>query len=91
MIVGQIVFGLLASVIVAWFSRHREFRADAGSAQLLGSPRPMVAALQKLGGLQSGGLPDTVKAFGIGGPIGSLLATHPPIEARIAALQSARG
>jgi heat shock protein HtpX len=86
-IVSQLVFGLLASVIVAWFSRHREFRADAGSAQLLGSPRPMVAALQRLGGLQSGGLPDAVKAFGIGGPIGSLLATHPPIEARIAALQ----
>ena len=86
-IVAQIVFGILASFIVAWFSRQREFRADAGSARLLGSPQPMVAALRRLGGLQTGGLPDTVKAFGIGGPIGSLLATHPPIEARIAALQ----
>jgi heat shock protein HtpX len=87
-IVAQILFGILASIIVAWFSRYREFRAAAGSARLLGSPRPMVAALARLGGLQSGGLPDSVKAFGIGGPIGSLFATHPPIEARIAALQA---
>jgi len=87
-VVSQLVFGILASVIVAWFSRHREFRADAGSARLLGSPQPMVAALTRLGGLQSGGLPDTVKAFGIGGSgLGGLLATHPPLEARIAALQ----
>ena len=87
-VVSQLVFGILASVIVAWFSRHREFRADAGSAPLLGSPQPMVAALTRLGGLQSGGLPDTVKAFGIGGSgLGGLLATHPPLEARIAALQ----
>ena len=82
-IVAQILFGILASMIVAWFSRYREFRADAGSARLLGSPRPMVNALARLGGL-----PDTVKAFGIGGPIGHLFATHPPIEARIAALQA---
>ena len=87
-IVAQILFGVLASIIVAWFSRQREFRADAGSASLLGSPRPMMAALARLGGLQSGGLPDSVKAFGIGGPIGSLFATHPPIEQRIAALQA---
>ena len=89
-IVSQILFGILASLIVAWFSRHREFRADAGSARLLGSPQPMVAALTRLGGLQSGGLPDTVKAFGIGGRsgLGNLFATHPPIEARIAALQA---
>jgi heat shock protein HtpX len=86
-LVCQILFGILASLIVAWFSRYREFRADAGSARLLGSPRPMVAALSRLGALESGGLPDSVKAFGIGGPIGSLFATHPPIEARIAALQ----
>ena len=87
--VCQIVFGLLASVIVAWFSRQREFRADAGSARLLGSPRNMIAALQRLGGLHSGGLPDSVKAFGIGSDskLFALLATHPPIEARIAALQ----
>jgi heat shock protein HtpX len=89
-IVSQILFGILASIIVAWFSRYREFRADAGSAHLLGSPKPMVAALARLGGLQSGGLPDTVKAFGIGsgGGLGGLFATHPPIEARIAALQA---
>jgi heat shock protein HtpX len=89
-IVAQILFGVLASIIVAWFSRQREFRADAGSAGLLGSPRPMVAALARLGSLQTGGLPDSVKAFGIGGKIGSLFATHPPIEQRIAALQAPR-
>ena len=89
-IVCQIVFGILASMIVAWFSRQREFRADAGSANLLGTPRPMVAALARLGGLQTNGLPDTVKTFGITDRAGlfNLLATHPPIEARIAALQS---
>ena len=89
-IVCQILFGVLASLIVAWFSRHREFRADAGSAQLLGSPRPMVAALSRLGGLQAGILPESVKAFGINGSSGvfALFATHPPIEERIAALQS---
>jgi len=92
MIVSQIVFGILASMIVAWFSRRREFRADAGSAGLLGSPRPMIAALTRLGGLQTGGLPDSVKAFGIDSRSGlfQLFATHPPIEERIAALQ-ARG
>jgi heat shock protein HtpX len=92
MIVSQIVFGILASMIVAWFSRRREFRADAGSAGLLGSPQPMIAALTRLGGLQTGGLPDSVKAFGIDSRSGlfQLFATHPPIEERIAALQ-ARG
>jgi len=87
-IVAQILFGVLASIIVAWFSRQREFRADSGSARLMGSPQPMVAALARLGSLQTGGLPDSVKAFGIGGKIGSLFATHPPIEERIAALQA---
>src|SRR4051812_19203567 len=88
-IVCQILFGILASMIVAWFSRQREFRADAGSAGLLGSPQPMIAALSRLGGLQSGGLPDQVKAFGINSGSGmlQLFATHPPIEVRIAALQ----
>ena len=92
MIVSQIVFGIVASMIVAWFSRRREFRADAGSAGLLGSPQPMIAALTRLGGLQTGGLPDSVKAFGIDSRSGlfQLFATHPPIEERIAALQ-ARG
>ncbi|MEP7206337.1 MAG: protease HtpX [Casimicrobiaceae bacterium] len=89
-IVCQIVFGILASMIVAWFSRWREYRADAGSARLLGSPQPMVHALQRLGGIQSGGLPQAIQAFGIApSPQGfmSLFASHPPLEARIAALQ----
>ena len=91
-IVLQIVFGVLASIIVAWFSRRREFRADAGSAGLLGTPRPMIAALSRLGSIQSGDLPDQVKAFGINSHSGlaALFATHPPIEQRIAALQAAR-
>jgi heat shock protein HtpX len=91
MIVSQILFGILASAIVAWFSRRREFRADRGSANLLGTPQPMIAALRRLGSLQTGGLPDTVKAFGIASDSGlaQIFATHPPIEARIAALQSA--
>lgn len=91
MIVSQIVFGILASMIVAWFSRYREFRADRGSADLLGTPRPMIAALGRLGQIQSGGLPDSVKAFGINSEsgIGRLFATHPPLQERIAALQTA--
>jgi heat shock protein HtpX len=89
-IVCEILFGILASLIVAWFSRQREFRADAGSAQLIGSPRSMIAALQRLGGVEAGQLPESVKAFGINGR-GSfmpLFSSHPPIEQRIAALQS---
>ena len=89
--VCQIVLGLFASMIVAWFSRRREFRADAASARLLGSPQPMVSALSRLGGLQPGALPQAMAAIGIsGGPggFGALFATHPPIEQRIAALQA---
>src|SRR6478672_3681715 len=87
-IVCQILFGILASLIVAWFSRLREFRADAGSARLLG-PQPMVNALRRLGGLQPGQLPQALQAFGISGGRGmmALMASHPPIEERIAALQ----
>jgi heat shock protein HtpX len=87
--VCQILFGILASLIVAWFSRRREFRADAGSAGLLGTPQPMIAALARLGGIPSGGLPESVKAFGINSDskLFALFATHPPIEVRIAALQ----
>ena len=90
-IVCQIVFGVLASIIVAWFSRRREFRADAGSARLLGTPQPMVAALARLGGLEPGALPESMKASGIsgGGGVMALFATHPPIEERIAALRGA--
>jgi len=87
---SQLVLGIFASMIVAWFSRQREFRADAASAGLLGSPQPMVNALARLGGLQPGALPQAMAASGIsGGPggFGALFATHPPIERRIAALQ----
>jgi heat shock protein HtpX len=88
-VVCQIVFGILASLIVAWFSRYREFRADAGSARLLG-PQPMVNALRRLGGLAPGQLPQALQASGIsgGGGMMALFASHPPIEQRIAALQA---
>ncbi len=90
--VAQIVLGILASIIVAWFSRHREFRADAGSAKLLGSPSPMMNALRRLGGVEAGALPQSMSGFGITdkGGMMSLFATHPPIEERIAALQNVR-
>ena len=87
----ELVFGLLASIIVAWFSRQREFRADAGSAQLMGRRQPMINALSRLGGLHAGELPKAVAAFGIAGGVGALFASHPPIEERIAALQQLPG
>ena len=89
----QIVFGVLASMIVAWFSRQREFRADAGSAQLLGTPQPMVRALHRLGGVEAGELPKNMAASGITdkGGIMALFASHPPIEQRVAALQGRAG
>ena len=88
-IVCQIVFGLLASMIVAWFSRQREFRADAGSAKLLGSRQPMINALARLGSMHEAALPQSVAALGINHSSGffELFSTHPPIEERIAALQ----
>jgi heat shock protein HtpX len=88
--VCEIVLGVLASIIVAWFSRQREFRADAGSAQLLGNGRPMINALSRLGGLQPGALPQSVASAGINNVPGfmALFSTHPPIEQRIAALQA---
>jgi heat shock protein HtpX len=92
-VVCEIVFGILASMIVAWFSRQREFRADAASADLLGSPRPMIHALARLGGLEPGALPPAIQTAGITNKPSGILAlfsTHPPVEARIAALQ-ARG
>src|SRR5215472_16556085 len=90
MIVAQIVLGILASIIVAWFSRRREFRADAGSAQYLGTPQPMIKALARLGGLPPGELPKSLTGFGITDKAGiaALFATHPPIEDRIRALQT---
>lgn len=88
----ELVFGLLASIIVAWFSRQREYRADAGSAQLMGSREPMIRALARLGGLEPGALPKSFEASGIAshGGIAALFASHPPIPSRIAALQQLR-
>ncbi|MES2976645.1 MAG: protease HtpX [Pseudomonadota bacterium] len=90
-IVLDIVLGFAAAIIVAWFSRHREFRADAGATQLLGRKQPMINALARLGGMTPGELPKSVQAMGITGGIGKLFSTHPPIEERIAALQNAQG
>jgi heat shock protein HtpX len=83
----QFLFGIVAAMIVAWFSRWREFRADRGSADLMGSTQPMIGALARLGQMQTQELPPQLKSFGIAGGIGSLLASHPPIEQRIAALR----
>lgn len=90
--VCQIVFGIAASMIVAWFSRHREFRADAGSARLLGSPQPMVKALARLGGVEPNSLPQAMASLGINDRPGfmALFSSHPPIEERIAALRGVR-
>ena len=87
-IVLQMALGVLASLVVMWFSRKREYAADAGSAKLLGSPSPMIAALRRLGNLQPGVLPDSLKAFGISGKKTSIWATHPSLEDRIEALQN---
>jgi len=91
-IVCEILFGILASVIVAWFSRQREFRADAGSAHLLGSREPMIRALARLGNLEPGGLPKNFEAAGINSraAISAAFSTHPPISGRIRALQQLR-
>ncbi len=92
MIVAELVLGVLASIIVMWFSRRREFRADSGGANLAGR-RNMISALQRLGGLHPQPLPDRMAAFGIAGGgasgIKRLFTTHPPLEERIAALQAA--
>ena len=89
-IVCEIVFGILASIIVAWFSRQREYRADAGAAQLMGSADPMIHALARLGGLTPGELPQQLNASGISGKVNvaALFSTHPPIEHRINALRA---
>lgn len=85
----QTVLGVLASLIVFWFSRKREYAADAGSAKLLGSPSSMIAALRRLGNLQPGVLPDSLKAMGIAeGRRTSIWSTHPALDDRIAALQN---
>ncbi len=95
-IIAEIVLGILASIIVMWFSRRREFQADAGGARLAGSGK-MIAALERL--KRASGqpqLPDQLAAFGINGGLGNgikrLFMTHPPLDERIEALrQSARG
>lgn len=89
-IIAQIVLGILASIIVMWFSRQREFRADAGSAKLVGRNK-MIAALERLKQqYEPSHLPDKMAAFGISGKqsqIGRLFMSHPPLEERIAALR----
>ena len=89
-LVAQVVLGILASIIVMWVSRHREFRADAGSAKLNGT-QPMIRALQRLGAGRPAELPEQLAAFGISGGRGAgfrrLFLSHPPIEERVAALQ----
>jgi heat shock protein HtpX len=78
-------------MIVAWFSRHREFHADSGAARLMGQPNSMINALARLGQMNNQDLPNkSLATMGIAGSIGELFATHPPIEKRIAALQQAR-
>lgn len=89
-IVLDIVLGFLAAIIVAWFSRQREFRADAGAAQLMGRKQPMINALRRLGGMRPGAMPPSLQAMGITGNIGKLFSTHPPIEERVAALQNSQ-
>jgi heat shock protein HtpX len=91
-IIAQVVLGILATMIVMWFSRYREFRADAGSAKLVGAPK-MISALQRLQGNAETRLPEQMRAFGIAGggkDFMHLFMSHPPLEARIAALQGVR-
>lgn len=89
-IVLDILLGFLAAIIVAWFSRQREFRADRGSAELMGRRQPMINALARLGGMVPGELPRGLQSHGITSGVGKLFSTHPPIEERIAALQAAQ-
>lgn len=89
-IVLDILLGFVAAMIVAWFSRQREFRADAGAAGMMGQSRSMQNALARLGGLTPGELPKSVAAMGIAGGLGKLFSTHPPMEERIARLQAGK-
>jgi heat shock protein HtpX len=88
-IVLDIILGIAASIVVAWFSRQREFRADAGASELMGRKQPMINALTRLQHMQSEGLPPSLQAMGINGGLGKMFSSHPPLEERIAALQSA--
>jgi heat shock protein HtpX len=92
-IVAQVVLSVFATMIVMWFSRRREFRADAGGARLSGRPA-MIGALEALKRVQSEGLPKTMQAFGISGPdrvigLRRLFMSHPPLDERIEALRHA--
>ncbi|MEN9772985.1 MAG: protease HtpX [Pseudomonadota bacterium] len=89
-IVMDIFLGVLAAIVVAWFSRHREYRADAGAAHLMGQRQSMINALARLGNMDPGEMPKTVQNMGINSrPSGlmALFSSHPPIEERIRALQ----
>ena len=89
-ILGNVVFGFLASLIAAWFSRQREFRADAGGAKLAGREN-MISALEALkrGSASSAPLPERLQAFGIsGGALSKMASTHPPLDVRIARLRA---
>ncbi|MFK8077320.1 MAG: protease HtpX [Granulosicoccus sp.] len=89
-ILGNVVFGFLASLIAAWFSRQREFRADAGGAELAGREN-MISALEALkrGSQESAALPERLQAFGIsGGALSKMASTHPPLDVRIARLRA---
>ncbi len=91
-IVMDLLLGVVAALIVAWFSRQREFRADAGAAELMGRRQPMINALARLGGLDPGEMPKSLQSMGISSrPSGlmALFSTHPPMEDRIARLQQA--
>lgn len=94
MIVAELVLGVLASIIVMWFSRQREFRADRGGANLAGRQH-MIAALERLNSLHPAPLPEKLAAFGISGGGGDgikrLFMTHPPLAERIAALRAGHG
>ncbi len=89
---AQFLLGILASLIVMAFSRHREYAADASAARYLGSPSDMIRALQRLGNLEAAPLPEAVKALGINGSgrLGHLFSSHPPLEARIKRLQESQ-
>jgi heat shock protein HtpX len=90
MIIAELVLGILASIIVMWFSRQREFRADRGGANLAGR-QGMIAALERLQRVHGNPLPDRMAAFGISGGKSGLMRlfmTHPPLEERIAALKA---
>jgi len=91
-VVMDLLLGALAAMIVAWFSRQREFRADAGAAQLMGRKQPMINALARLGGLDPGEMPKAMQSMGISSrPSGimALFSSHPPMEERIARLRDA--